>query len=429
MSYPVFLGIDFGTSGARACVMAPDDSIEAMERVDFEAWHDHEIAGIWRETLWGLLARIPIGLRKRLAGIALDGTSGTVLACDEALNPVHPPLMYNDARAVDEAARIARAAGADEPAASASSGLAKVLWLMSRLGPERGRLFLNQADWLTGLLTDRPGLSDYHNVLKMGFDVANRCWPGWVGYLVDMDALTLPRVGPPGAPIDVLTRPRARGLGIPVDCLVRAGTTDSIAAFLATGVSRPGQAVTSLGSTQVLKLISEQPVQSQAYGVYSHWFGHYWLAGGASNSGGAVLRQYFSDAELELHSSRIDPARPSGLDYYPLAKPGERFPINDPALLPRLEPRPVEPAHFLHGILDGVARIEALGYSRLVELGATPLTSVVTAGGGARNRVWGKLREQCLGVPVTSAEMTEAAYGSARLARYGVDLFPGVRHE
>jgi D-ribulokinase len=63
-------------------------------------------------------------------------------------------------------------------------------------------------------------------------------------------------------------------------------------------------------------------------------------SGGASNTGGAVLKQYFTPQQLEELSQNIDPNTSSGLDYYPLLKPGERFPINDQLLPPRLTPRP-----------------------------------------------------------------------------------------
>lgn len=424
MASALYLGLDFGTTGARACVLAPDESIEAMERIDFGTWHDYEIAGIWREALWELLARLPLSARRHLAAMAVDGTSATLLACDAALMPLAPPLLYHDTRARDEAAHIARAAGATNPAATPSSGLAKALWLEAHLGAGRADCFLNQADWLTGLLSDRVGLSDYHNALKMGFDVGAGRWPDWVGHLIDMERLPLPRVGPPGEAIGSLSRPRARELGIPVDCLVRLGTTDSIAAFLATGVDRPGEAVTSLGSTLVLKLLSEKRVDAPEYGVYSHWFGDYWLAGGASNAGGAALRQFFDDAELVRLSREIDPERPSGLDYYPLPRTGERFPRNDPALPARLEPRPADDRQFLHGLLEGLARIEAEGYARLRALGATPLARIASCGGGAGNETWRRLRERLIGVPVRAAEYQEAAYGAARLARHGTALFP-----
>jgi len=208
--------------------------------------------------------------------------------------------------------------------------------------------------------------------------------------------------------------------------MVHAGTTDSIAAFLAAGVTKSGDAVTSLGSTLVLKLLSDTPVESAEHGVYSHWFGSRWLAGGASNAGGAVLRQFFDDRQLAALSEQIDPAVASPLDYLPLPRTGERFPVNDPQLAPRLAPRPPDDAEFLHGLLESLARIEAEGYGLLATLGATPVSRVQTAGGGARNAVWARIRQRRLGLPVTRAAHIEAAYGAARLARDGVQTFASL---
>ncbi len=416
-----FLGIDFGTSGARSCVIDAEGAIVAEDARDFGTLAEYERAGIWREALWDLVASLPPPIRSQLSDIALDGTSGTVLACDEALAPRHPPLLYNDDRAVDEAKLIAQTATPGHPAAAASSGLAKVLWLKKRLGPTGARLYLNQADWLSGLLTGRVGMSDYHNALKMGLDLDTLKWPEWVEYLADIDYLPVPV--PPGSRLATVSRPRARYLGIHPGCMVHAGTTDSIAAFLAAGISQSGDAVTSLGSTLVLKLLSDTRVESTEHGVYSHWFGDRWLAGGASNAGGAVLRQFFDDRTLAALSETIDPAAASPLDYLPLPRVGERFPVNDPTLAPRLTPRPQDDAEFLHGLLESLARIEARGYGLLSELGATPLHRVETAGGGARNPAWTRIRQRLLGVPVARAIHTEAAYGAALLARDGSQCF------
>jgi sugar (pentulose or hexulose) kinase len=305
-----------------------------------------------------------------------------------------------------------------------TSGLAKVLWLKKRLGLTGARLYLSQADWLSGLLTGRVGMTDFHNALKMGLDLDDLKWPTWVEYLADVDYLPVPVA--PGARLATVSRPRARYLGIHPGCMVHAGTTDSIAAFLAAGATRSGEAVTSLGSTLVLKLLSDTRVESNEHGVYSHWFGHRWLAGGASNAGGAVLRQFFDDRQLAALSERIDPAVPSPLDYLPLTKPGERFPVNDPTLAPRLDPRPADDAEFLHGLLESLARIEARGYRLLAELGASPLARVETAGGGARNPAWARIRQRLLDVPVVRASHTEAAYGTALLARDGLRLFSSL---
>jgi sugar (pentulose or hexulose) kinase len=198
--------------------------------------------------------------------------------------------------------------------------------------------------------------------------------------------------------------------------LVCAGTTDSIAAFLASGVKSPGEAVTSLGSTLVLKLVSRTRIEDARYGIYSHSLGDLWLTGGASNTGCAVLKKLFTDEELVSLSREIDVSKASELDYYPLLKEGDRFPINDPHLPPKLEPRPDNPREFLHGLLESMARIEARGYKLLQELGSDQLNRVYTAGGRAANCTWTAIRSRYLKVPVASSINTEAAYGTALLA-------------
>ena len=416
-----YLGIDFGTTAVRAQAIDAEGQLVSEDHRGFGALNECENADIWRDGLWDLLASLPAAVRAQLTAIAIDGTSGTVLACDAELKPTHPPLLYNDDRAVAEAQQIARVAPLGHPAAAVTSGLAKVLWLKRRLGHTGARLYLNQADWISGLLTEQPGFSDYHNALKMGLDLDTLAWPQWMGQLLDLKYLPLPVM--PGSTLTMLSPARARYLGLNPACVVRAGTTDSIAAFLASGANQSGQAVTSLGSTLVLKLLSDTRVESVEHGVYSHWFGPRWLAGGASNAGGAVLRQFFDECQLAALSAAIDPTVPSPLDYLPLPRTGERFPINDPHLSPRLTPRPADDAVFLHGLLESMARIEAQGYRLLADLGATPLVEVESAGGGAQNTTWTRIRQRLLGVPVAPAAHTEAAYGAALLARHGVDLF------
>lgn len=189
----------------------------------------------------------------------------------------------------------------------------------------------------------------------------------------------------------------AQATDLPVSTMVLAGTTNSTAAVVAAGALIPGDAVTCLGSTLVLKIIGQDPIAAPRYGVYSHRFGTRWLIGGASNSGGAVLRRYFDDGEIRRLSATLDPDRPIGLDYYPLPAPSERFPTHDPALQPRLGPRPADDGRFLQGLLEGIARIETAGYRFLHRLGAPPPNRVLTTGGGAENAGWSEIRKRYLG--------------------------------
>jgi len=178
--------------------------------------------------------------------------------------------------------------------------------------------------------------------------------------------------------------------------------------------------VTALGSTLVVKLLCDKPLFAPEYGLYSHRLGDTWLAGGASNTGGVVLAAYFEPERLAELSAVIDPTIETGLDYYPLLKPGERFPINDPTLKPRIEPRPASDALFLQGLLEGMAGVEALAYERLASVGGPKTVSVRTVGGGAKNQAWTRIRERRLGMPLTPAASEDAALGTARLAWQGV---------
>jgi len=183
-------------------------------------------------------------------------------------------------------------------------------------------------------------------------------------------------------------------------------------------VDTVGQGVTSLGSTVAIKLLSEKPVEDSSRGIYSHRLGNRWLVGGASNVGCAILRQEgFSDDELIQLSEQINPLEDSPLNYYPLKSTGERFPVNDPNKVPVLEPKPESRQEYLHGILQGITNVERDGYKALAELGASTLVEVFTAGGGAKNNMWMKMRERYLGVPTKSSSNIDAAYGAALLAK------------
>ena len=406
-----YLGIDFGTSAARAIALDEQTVCVHCEYPFSQAAPDWSV---WQRTLLLLLEKIPQEIRQQTRAIAINGTSATVLLCDAQGKPVTSPLMYNDGREaiITELKQIAPA---NHPVLSATSSLAKLLWWSRQSVYREAAYFLHQADWLAFLLHGRLGISDYHNALKLGYDVKQLGYPDWLKQLSVFPLL--PEVLPPGTPVGEVRTEIAQLFSFPPGCLVCTGTTDSIAAFLASGANVPGEAVTSLGSTLVLKLLSRTCVEESRYGIYSHRLGDLWLAGGASNTGGAVLRHFFSDDELARLSEQINPQQVSTLDYYPLLKPGDRFPINNPQLPPKLTPRPDDPVQFLHGLLESMARIEAQGYRLLQNLGATALTQVYTAGGGAKNATWSRIRDRCLGVPVQASAQTAAAYGTALLAK------------
>lgn len=437
---PLHLGLDLGTSGCRGIVIEEGGDIVAEaalplppSRRDGDGGSEQSptawLAAV-KEVLAGLCTQLGPAAQ-RIAALAIDGTSSTLLAADTEGTPLSAALMYDDRRALAEAESLRAIAPADSPVLNPSAGLPKLLYLRKNL--KRDFLALHQADWLLGCLTGRFGHSDENNALKLGYDPVNRRWPDWLLGL-NLPAGMLPQVHPAGAFIGLINPAMVHETGLPEGIRLFAGTTDSTAAALATGIERPGQAVTVLGSTLVMKVLSPNPIFSAERGVYSHRLTlsqrqtnrdvssmsmDLWLAGGASNSGGAVLLDYFDREQLAAMTPLLRTDQPTGLDYYPLRRPGERFPRNNPRLEPRLSPRPDEDVRFFQALLEGMANIEAEAYRLLEKLGAPRVEQVLSIGGGAANEPWRLIRQQRLGVPVVASRQRQAAYGAALIARRG----------
>ena len=410
----VAIGLDVGTSGVRAALVDDAGGLVSIHSVRLEAtgMEADDPRAWWAACEAALDALGNACDVSAVRALAVDGTSGTLLAVDRAGQPVAPARMYHAIAAEDAMCIVADAAPPESAAHGPASPLAKALALQDAPGAAR---ILHQADWIAGRLRGHYDRTDENNALKTGYDALARCWPDWLddtGLRREM----LPAVVAPGAPLGEIDPAVARRFGLSPSAIIVAGTTDGCASFLAAGAREIGDAVTALGSSMTLKLACDRPIVSIRHGVYSHRLGKMWLAGGASNSGGAALARYFDASTLETLSARIDPARPSALDYYPLPRPGERFPHADPGFAPRATPRPADDALFLHGLLEGIAAIETLGYRSLAGLGAPALRSVRTVGGGARNATWTAIRARVLGVPIEPALSEEAAVGTAVLA-------------
>jgi len=445
------LGIDIGTSGIRAVVLdehqqkvaqaqsALPESLAYYSEQQSEQQSEHQIIGYsqdpqdWWKTFEQVMLQLVQELESKnlslavISHLAIDGTSGTVLFTDSAGTPCSDALMYNDQRAVEQARKIQALAPENTAAIGSTSGLAKLLWLHEHSDcPDSIHYALNQSDWLSGKLMAAFGLSDHNNVLKMGYDAQHQCWPDWlIDFLQSQHfpVSALPRVFIPGQIMGTISADMQQHFGFHPDLKICAGTTDSTAAIIASGAKDEGEAITSLGSSLVMKVISRHPIFDRRSGVYSQPYGDFWLVGGSSNSGGAVLKPFFCPGEMSEYTEALNKKISQGqfkmlnLNYYPLLTPGERFPILDPELEPKLSPRPEQDIDFFQSLLEGMASIETLSYQRLLELGAPYPKRVTSVGGGAFNKAWRYIREQKLGVPVLLAEQEQAASGTAILAQ------------
>jgi xylulokinase len=432
------LGLDFGTSGVRAVITDTRDrdplfkpyqiALPTLSHRPTKARHEQDPLK-WREALIALFQKIPVEIKQKIAHIIIDATSSTVCLIDHDRPevPMTSAIMYDDARALKQSEIIAEELtdliGTNPQTSSvlgATSTLAKVQWLYENITKPTEVQLCHQADYLNGLLTGEYQVTDENNALKLGYDPINRCWPEEIKRLCP---LPLPEVRPAGAPLAPVSKNAAQLFQIPQSCQVYCGTTDSIAAFLATGAGQIGEACSSLGSTLAIKLLSDAPIYAPESGLYSHRLGNQWLVGGASNSGGAVLTHFFDLPRLKALIQQLKqqhPASlplPTGLNYYPLTKPGERFPVADPNLLPKLTPIPKNDSDFLLGLIEGLTQIEALAYEKLQQLGAPEVKAIYSVGGGVKNAIWQQARQQILSAPIKKPLHTEAAFGVTKLVK------------
>ncbi|MEL6915478.1 MAG: FGGY-family carbohydrate kinase [Pseudomonadota bacterium] len=416
------LGIDLGTSGVRSAVINAAGELISEARRSYGAAAAFREPEAWWSAVRGCLSDQMQSLRETgrsstdIAAIAVDGTSGSLVLVDRALSAVTPALMYSDGGLSGEAEQIAAQAPHLHITRGSNSSLARLLHLQSLPGAKEAAGVLHQADFVLARLRREGGVSDENNALKLGFDPETKAWPAWYSRL-PLKTELLPRIVPAGTQLGPIDQDVASEFGLSPSTWLHAGTTDSLAAFLAAAPLETGSAVTSLGTTLAIKVVSETRIDAPEMGLYSHRLGGRWLVGGASNTGGGALLTQFSADEIRRLSARINAKEASPLDYYPLARAGERFPQNDPTFAPRMGPRPESDVAHLHGLLEGIARIEASCYDLIQELGGPRADVILTTGGGAHNRAWTEIRSRVLGRSLGEGAAHEAAVGAARLTQ------------
>ncbi|MFV2059651.1 MAG: FGGY-family carbohydrate kinase [Gammaproteobacteria bacterium] len=421
-----YLGIDFGTTGCRAIVINSSKQIVANAKVLYPASaiannpknpkHHEQDPQLWWNSFKELISQLErITDLRVIKRLSLDATSGTILLADQNGQPMSPALMYNDARAESEATEIRQLEPANAALHSSSSGIAKMLWLKRHYQPVTTTQYLHQADWIIGQLSGNYSITDYNNALKSGIDLETKQWPSWIEQL-DIKRHQLANITAPGTTVGLIKKTLATELGFSSQLEIRTGCTDSTAAVIATGATNIGDAVSSLGSTLVVKIISDKALFNSEFGIYSQPFKGNFLVGGGSNSGGVVLKHFFTIAQMQQMSNKIDLSTTTGVNYYPLLHDGERFPFNDANYPARLSPRPEDDIEFFKGLLEGITEIEHLCYQRLQEMGCPEVKQIFSMGGGSHNPVWTQMRQARLNIPIITPDNSEAAYGAALIA-------------
>jgi len=473
------LGIDLGTTGLRACVvnkkqdalgnikhtLLAECSVTLQAAIQQPNGHIVQNPKLWITALNDLLNNLKTLVSlSDITHLVVDATSSTVLLLDQKTKNHTDAFMYNDTHAVKQANKIKVAyqnyrltcdlksliKDSTQTALGASSTLAKVLSLLENNRNIKQPIICHQVDFINHYLCGVTNVTDENNALKLGCSLINidnnqlktslnnQAWKNWITDLIaSLSAqTTLPNVVEPGDYLGDVLPDIAQQYGFSKRLKIMAGTTDSIAGFLAAGANKLGDTVTSLGSTIAIKSIARQPLYNESLGLYSHKLKGDWLVGGASNAGGQVLLNYYSIEQLSFLNQQISEQdvttflQNNPKKYYPLSSTGERFPVSDPQLQPKLPPIPSckmddisysesclqSHKHFLLNLLYGLTLIEQQSYQKLEEMSNTEIKQVYTVGGGINSPVWMLLRKKVMRSKLFKPAIhTQAAYGVTQL--------------
>ena len=434
----LYMGIDIGTQGARCVVSDEAGRLAAARSVPFETLNIAAVPG-WQEQSpdhWQAAAEASIRacvgqLRdagrapEEIRAISVDGTSGTVLALDEGHRPLTNGIMYNDPRAKEQALAVSAAMGDHEAKLGfrfgASFSLPRLLWIKQRLPEvyEKTALLVHQADYITGLLCGDFAASDYSNALKTGYDLVDGRWPDAIRRALGLDTGRLPRVLRPGEPIAHVSKAAAARLGLSERTVVTGGSTDGYASALAAGAVQAGSWASIIGTTFVLKGVTEKLVIDPNGSSYSHRLpSGEWLLGGAGNIGGRTLNAAAEGRDFAALDAAAEGLIPTGVRCYPLPGTGERFPFVKPDCQP-FYIGDVFGGRLYPAVMEGVGFAERLAFDHMLALGCDVGDEICATGGACRSALWLRIRASILDRRLKVPEVVDAAMGSALLPASG----------
>jgi sugar (pentulose or hexulose) kinase len=424
-----FIGIDIGTQGVRVVLTDAAGNIAGSEEASFalsDRSREEQSPREWWETCRRLLAVLTESLKakidlKSVRAIAVTSTSGTVIPLDTDNEPLYNAIMYSDQRSAQDARLCKETAFRFHPDGytgfNASSGLSKMVWFGRSFPALASRLshWVHAADFITGKLSGRWGITDYTNALKSGFDVRDKYWPAYIYEQLPLRKAWLPEVVASGEPIGTLLPSVAAGLGLSETVQVTAGMTDGCASQIASGAVSLGDWNTTIGTTMVIKGVTEQEVKDPEDRIYSHRHPEgFWMPGGASNTGADWVTKEFRE-DLSLLNEQASRLIPTGLIAWPLCQEGERFPFIAPQAR-GFEPSGLSMPERFAANMEGVAYLERYAYQLIRKLSGEKVNAVYTAGGASNSDAWLTIRSNVLNLPVYKMKQVTGAVGAAILA-------------
>ena len=441
-SRPFVAGVDSSTQSCKVVICDPVTGRIVREgrashpegsEVDPQAWWD-----AFREAV-----RAAGGLDD-VRALSVGGQQHGMVCLDERGEVIRPALLWNDTRSAEAARELVLERGDGDSEAGAhwwahATGLVpvasftvtKLRWLADN-EPENARKIAAIClphDWLSwkirggfeavgleGLCTDRSDAS--------GTGYMDREHPSYRREILaqalrisveEAEGIILPKICDPV---------EAMGCGDPTqgweEIAIGPGCGDNAGAALGVGLG-VGQALLSLGTSGVVSVVSETPIEDPSGQVagFADASGH-WLPLACTLNASRILDAVGAMSGLgyeELDDAALSVPDAGGLRLVPYFE-GERTP-NLPDATARLEGMTLKNstrAHLARAGVEGLLAHMRFALECVRELGV-PIEKVLVVGGGARSRAVQSLAPELLGVPVEFPEAAEyVALGAARQA-------------
>jgi xylulokinase len=450
------LGLDVGTSGVKALLVAMDGEVVASATTPLTlstprpGWAEQDPNAWWAASVAALRAIRKSKPNARIASVGISGQMHSSVFLDAKGKVIRPALLWCDGRTTAECREIEQRVGGEDrlrdlAANPALEGftLPKVLWLRNHEPAAFARLatVLLAKDYiryrLTGELATEP--SDASATLM--YDTARLRWSSEILRAVGLSESMVPHVGASAEVLGCVSTEGSAACELPVGTPVVGGGADNACGAAGVGVIAPGDMVASWGTSGTLLAPTDQPRVDP--GLRAHTFCHvapnmWYLMGVVLSAGGAFAwyrdqfaRDLAGDPRINQRlndEAAVIPRGADGVTFLPYLQ-GERTPHRNALArgaflgLSLAHTR----SHLTRAVLEGVCFALRDSLSILQSLGLRANALLLT-GGGARSGFVRQLQAEVLGVPVTTVNREEGpAYGAALLAAVGIGAYPTVQ--
>lgn len=451
---PLFLGIDIGTTGARAVLIDPAGRVRAAGAADYPMhtprplWAEQAPGDWWQGAVMATRQALAADgvAAAAISGIGLTGQMHSTVFLDDRDRVVRPAILWCDQRTEAECAWISERVGPERLAQIACNpaltgfSAPKIVWLRAH-EPEtfaRVRRVLLPKDYLRFLLTGERAtdVTDASGTLLL--DVPRRTWSGALFDRLEIDPAWLPVVYESAAVTGTISPAAAEATGLRAGTPVVAGAGDQAAGAIGNGIVRPGVVSATIGTSGVVFAFAAQPSRGPLGRIHTfcHAIPAAWHVMGVTLAAGLSLRWFRDTFGLATAAGASDPyaalaaeaadAGPGadGLLFLPYLM-GERTPHLDTharGVLFGLTARHCR-RHVVRAILEGVA-FSLRDILDIFDALGVAADEVRLSGGGARSPLWRQIQADVFGRRAVVPSTREGpAFGAALLAAVGTGAF------